>query len=231
MKVAITLTGRNPVKQENYEKWIKGNDAIEIITIASDKDVNELQHCDGLVLTGGVDVHPDYYGRSTSYDNPDSWQIDRDEYEIKAFQIALEKKIPVIGVCRGLQLINIIQEGTLIQDLGDNALNPVHRADEEKKDNVHNVVVEQETLLHKITGITEGEINSSHHQAIGKLGKGLRINARATDGTVEGIEWENPEGKSFLLAVQWHPERIDNMDSPFSKNIRERFIQEMKNKK
>lgn len=227
MKIAITLTGANQVKQQNYERWIRGNDNVEILTIASDADVQRLNECQGLVLTGGVDVHPDYYHGSTDYPHADAWRRDRDEYEIRTFLLAVEKGLPVVGVCRGLQLINVIMGGTLIQDLGDDTGNPVHRkGPDDNQDKEHRVIVKPDTLLHAITGATEGRINSAHHQAIGALGASLRVNAQAEDGTIEGIEWEEPEGKSFFLAVQWHPERMNDMQSPFSRNIRDRFMAE-----
>jgi putative glutamine amidotransferase len=94
-------------------------------------------------------------------------------------------------------------------------------------DREHPVKVEEGTLLAEIAGTLEGEINSAHHQSTDTVGKGLRINCYSGDGVVEGLEYENLTGKAFLLLVQWHPERLkDKENSPFSNNIRTRFLQE-----
>ena len=105
---------------------------------------------------------------------------------------------------------------------------------EGKPDKHHRVHIEEQTLLHEIIGDEKGEINSAHHQAIGKLGEGLRVNCRAEDGTPEGIEWTDATRKPFLLAIQWHPERMYTFqlhDSPLSKNIREKFLEEIRKSK
>jgi putative glutamine amidotransferase len=99
----------------------------------------------------------------------------------------------------------------------------------------HGVEIERDSLLYGIAGKEKGEINSAHHQAIGVLGEGLTVNCRADDGTIEGIEWRERQGKSFMLGVQWHPERmyVEKMpDAGLYKRIRDRFVEEIKvNKK
>ncbi len=112
----------------------------------------------------------------------------------------------VLGVCRGLQLINVHLKGTLIQDLGVEG-DQTHMAGG-GADKQHKVVVEEGTLLREVVGGKGGVANSAHHQAVGRLGTGLRVNCRAEDGTIEGLEWADPAGKPFMLAVQWHPERM-----------------------
>ena len=99
------------------------------------------------------------------------------------------------------------------------------------EDKLHGVVLEGDGLLKGIIGKGEGIVNSAHHQAIGMLGEGLRINCRAEDGTIEGIEWARPAGRSFLLAVQWHPERMyvhGLSEALFYRAIRDKFINEIK---
>jgi len=98
-------------------------------------------------------------------------------------------------------------------------------------DKRHPVEVEEGSLLHAITGQVRGEANSAHHQAIARLGEGLKVNCRAEDGTIEGIEWADPLGKPFMIAVQWHPERMlpdEFKEGSFYKNLRDRFITEIK---
>jgi putative glutamine amidotransferase len=228
MKIGLTKT-RNLKKHQYYIDWLKGDEKIEIVTLSVDDDnLDEINNCDALVLSGGVDVHPKFYGSKTGYPGePEEFNEKRDEFEIAAFHSAEENNIPILGICRGMQLINVIHKGTLIQHLEDESLIEVHKGNPDKS---HVVTVEKNTILYDITGTGKSEINSAHHQVIDKLGEGLVINARSDEGLVEGIEREDKSGKPFLLAIQWHPERMFRFqleNSPASKAIRERFIQEI----
>jgi putative glutamine amidotransferase len=229
MKIALTHTG-NPQKHQYYLDWLKANEDVKIVELSvDDNNLNELNSCDALVLSGGVDVHPKFYGSKTGYPGaPEKFNEKRDEFEIAAFQLARENNIPVLGICRGMQLINVIHKGTLIQNHEDENLSEMHKGNPDKS---HHISIGKETLLHNITGQTNGEINSAHHQAIDRLGEGLIINAKADDGTIEGVELANQSNKPFLLGIQWHPERMFKFrleDSPLSKAIRDRFIEEVK---
>ncbi|MHA4811837.1 gamma-glutamyl-gamma-aminobutyrate hydrolase family protein [Flavitalea flava] len=233
MKIGLTYTGYGE-KHQNYVKWLKGNNPeVEVIKLSVDGDKDAIRDCDGFVLSGGVDIHPEMYGGTSVYTKaPKEWKKDRDQFEQSVFEFALERKLPVIGVCRGLQLINVLLKGTLIQDLGEKGDLTHEYAN--NKDQEHPVTIEEGSLLFGIAGVKNGEANSAHHQAIDKLGEGLRVNCHAEDGTIEGIEWMQPEGKSFLLAVQWHPERMYTNHLPDAflyKNIRERFVHEIKKNK
>jgi len=195
-------------------------------------DENELGELDGLVLSGGIDIHPALYGGSMEYPKapePD-WEKRRDVFEQALLDQAWAKGIPVLGVCRGLQLINVRLKGTLVQDLGEGG-DAIHERD--GVDKSHEVTIEPDSLLAAVTGRQGGTVNSAHHQAIDGLGEGLRVNCRAVDGTIEGIEWAEPGGKPFMLAVQWHPERMfigDMPDVAFYRAIRGKFIQEIEKK-
>ena len=227
MKIALTYTG-NPAKQQYYVDWLKANEDIDIVNLsADDNNLDEINNCDALVLSGGIDIHPKFYGGNANYAGaPEKFNEKRDEFEINAFQSAQQNNIPVLGICRGMQLINVIHKGTLIQDLGDESLNQIHKGNPDK---YHPVSIGEETLLHDITGETKGEINSAHHQAIDKAGEGLLINCKAPDGTIEGIEWKEKTRKPFMLAIQWHPERMFQLpDAPLSKTLRKQFIEEIK---
>ncbi len=207
---------------------------VEVIRISAGEDnFEELQHCDGLVLSGGIDIHPVLYGGSLEYPKApeQGWEKKRDLFEQAALEQAWERGLPVLGVCRGLQLINVVLKGTLVQDLSD-AGDAIHERD--GVDKQHPVHLVAGTLLAEVTGLETAESNSAHHQAIDRLGEGLVVNCRAEDGLIEGIEWEDPAGKSFMLAVQWHPERMfmEGMsDSGLYRAIRERFIQEIVKKR
>lgn len=233
MKIGLTYTGYEH-KHQNYLNWLKGHDDIEIITLSAEKDnAARIKECDGLVLTGGIDIDSGFYQGSPDYPNKpeEGWNTGRDLFEKQLYEYALKHAIPVLAVCRGLQLVNVLQGGTLEQDLG--TLNETHKAINEL-DKGHNIDVYKGTLLSEIARVETGIVNSAHHQAIEKLGEGLMINCKAGDGTIEGAEWKDKTGKPFLLCVQWHPERMYKLqlqDTPLSINIRNRFITELKKSK
>lgn len=222
MKIGLTYTGSED-KHGYYADWLRGNSKHKIVKL-SHFELDRLDECEGLVLTGGIDVHPKFYGSSVlDFPNADDFEEERDEFEINALKRMQERGIPVLGICRGLQLINCAMGGTLVQDLGKR--NEIHRGNPDKRHEVH---VEDETILSEITDVKEGDVNSAHHQAIQLLGKDLRINCYSVDGMIEGVE--GTAGAGFLLAVQWHPERMFKFglqESPFAKGIRDRFIREV----
>jgi putative glutamine amidotransferase len=187
---------------------------------------------DGLVLSGGVDIAPSFYGGAERYVKaPKEWQPLRDGFELSVLEEAWKRGLPVLGVCRGLQLINVARQGSLVQDLGEG--DAVHE-NVSGVDKEHGVRVEEGTLLSAAVGVDGGRVNSAHHQAVERLGADLRVNCRAEDGTIEGIEWDEPAGKPFLLAVQWHPERmyVNGVgDRVLYRAIRDRFVAEIKKNK
>ncbi|HTH56538.1 MAG TPA: gamma-glutamyl-gamma-aminobutyrate hydrolase family protein [Cyclobacteriaceae bacterium] len=207
--------------------WLLSVAGIEVVDLSAEKNnAHEVEGCSGLVLSGGIDVHPRYYNNpKLDYEGANGFNEARDQFEKEVFELAQKKRIPVLGVCRGLQFVNCLMGGTLIQDLGD--LKKIHEGGPDK---IHEVNVVGNTLLQRVSSLSKGNVNSSHHQAIEKLGNGLTVNCRADDGTIEGIERSDPS-KPFLLAVQWHPERMEDKDtSPLSKNIRDSFLQAARNK-
>jgi putative glutamine amidotransferase len=156
---------------------------------------------DGLVLTGGPDVDPKLYGetRHAETDQPDS---ERDEVEASLLKEALALDLPVLAICRGLQILNVSQGGTLVQHLHPPQRH--QRTDTRRDHPVHAVSIEPGTLLAHIAGKNTWQVNSRHHQAVKKLARNLRVSAvDAQDGIIEALE--HPE-KRFVLAVQWHPE-------------------------
>ncbi len=231
MKIGLTYTGTEE-KHQNYIRWLKGStDEIEIVTLSSTIDnLSDLNNCNALVLAGGRDIHPGVYN-NTNWDYPNSprdFDLKRDQFEIDAFKLAQKHKVPVLAICRGLQLVNCIFEGTLCQDLGD-PLNKIHRAEE--TDKIHEIIINEDTLLSEIVLLSHMQANSAHHQSIEKLGKELVINCTSDHGTIEGIEWANKLGKPFFLGIQWHPERMfkfNLQETAASRLIRERFIEEIK---
>lgn len=170
-----------------------------------------LAGADGLLFTGGEDVHPQFYGEAV---RPACEAIDRerDDFELGLARRALDRGIPTFGICRGLQLMNVACGGTLYQDLSERpGTVPAHRTSREERAQLrHGVRVLPETRLSQILGSTDLKVTSTHHQLINRLGDGLRASAFADDGTIEGIE--GPD-HPFFLAVQWHPERMADRDT------------------
>lgn len=156
---------------------------------------------DGLVLTGGSDVDPALYGeiKRPETDQPDP---ERDALEAALLKEALHLDLPVLAICRGLQMLNVFEGGTLIQHL--RPLERHQRTDGPRDRPAHEVAIEPGTLLAQIAGASIWQVNSRHHQAVARVGGNLRISAiDPEDGTVEALEYP---GKRFVLSVQWHPE-------------------------
>ena len=230
LRIGLTYTGTD-VKHNNYVNWLQERENVEVVTLVAGKNNRtEIEVLDGIVLSGGIDIHPRLYNSNVvDYPNrPDTFHPERDEFEKMIFEITQEKSIPLLGICRGLQLVNCLTGGTLVQDLGPER-NQVHRFD--KADKKHPVFIDESSLLGEIIPGETVQVNSAHHQAIDRLGEGLKVNARSEEGVIEGVEWDNKTAKSFFLAVQWHPERMEHVGlahTPASINIRERFLQEIK---
>jgi putative glutamine amidotransferase len=233
IKIGLTYTGTEE-KHNNYVNWLKANEHITIVRLsAEDKNLDATKDMDGIVLSGGLDIHPRYYDNKVrDYANaPECFNEQRDEFEKAVFELSQQYDIPVLGVCRGMQLVNCLLGGSLTQDIGV-ASNSIHRFEE--IDKVHGVNILPGTLLQEIINTPTTFTNSAHHQSILAPGKDLKINAISDDGIVEGIEWADPAGKPFFLGVQWHPERMFKSGlgrSPSTINIRTRFLNECAAKK
>ena len=157
---------------------------------------------DGLIFSGGPDMDPGTYGQAPHPRlGPD---VDRvsDEYELAMHAVAAERDLPVLGICRGMQALNVARGGTLHQHLPDRTALE-HNQGHASYEPAHPVSVAGGSLLRRLTGAAALEVNSYHHQAVDRLGDGLRACALAEDGTVEAV-WD-PAAR-FCLGVQWHPE-------------------------
>lgn len=162
--------------------------------------------CDGFLFAGGEDIDPARYGK-TRHPSVQRVSHPRDELELELFKAALQMKKPILGICRGLQLINVALGGTLVQDIPtERRSDVVHGSkDEQWIEIVHNVTVAEKTRLSSIIGAGPRPVNSLHHQCIDRLGKDLVVSARSSSDTIiEGVEF--PASESWLVAVQWHPE-------------------------
>jgi gamma-glutamyl-gamma-aminobutyrate hydrolase PuuD len=162
---------------------------------------------DGLVLGGGGDVDPARYGHPLREDAGVEVDSERDATDFALFEQAWRGSLPILGICRGLQVVNVALGGTLVQDLPSERPSPVthQRSRKEKTGRDHVVKVAPGTRLRTIAGANEIPVNSRHHQAIETPASDLRIAATAPDGVIEAAE-SGPE--RWLLAVQWHPENL-----------------------
>ena len=161
-----------------------------------------VERIDGLLLSGGGDILSLAYGEEP---RPKGLHQDavRDAMEFAAVKLALKRKLPILGICRGIQSLNVALGGTLVQDIPTQVKDVVqHYATGRDVVLGHTIEISKGSLLAKVLGSTSLAVNSTHHQSVKKLGKGLKVNAKAKDGVIEGVE--NPAQK--ILAVQCHPE-------------------------
>lgn len=194
---------------------------IELIDLAAHSHAEGL---DGIVFTGGADVDPARYGKQSETHLCNEIDEMRDQNEFRIAEHAEELGTPVLGICRGLQLLNIQRGGTLITDI-ESFGGTSHRK-QDGYDSRHRVNLEPGSYLRRVLGEGEGEVNSAHHQGVERIGEGLIASARAeSDGTIEALEWADPSGKPFFLAIQWHPERME-FNEQFAGRIFETFLWE-----
>lgn len=178
------------------------------------------QTFDGFLFPGGHDLDPALYGQNPT-DQCGTVCPQRDSMERKLFPLALETGKPMLGICRGIQLFNVMLGGSLYQDIPTECPSDVEHHETPPYDKVaHPVTVEQGTPLYQAVGVAQMGVNSYHHQGIKALGKGLRVAAKAPDGMVEAVYLPD---HPFALAVQWHPE-FSRLSDENSRRIFEAFV-------
>jgi len=203
---------RGPARNQKLEIWRSYADAVELAggvpvilpTTENPGHIDEqLDVVDGLVLIGGMDLSPKFYG-ARKHPRTKTMHPSRQFHDIELARAAIRRKVPVLAICAGLQLVNVVCGGDLIQHLPD-ALDPGSPHRENTAEFTHDVTVEPGSNLARIIAADRLTVNSSHHQAVGKVGAELGVVARSPDGVIEALE---PEGGTFLMCVQWHPERL-----------------------
>lgn len=179
-----------------------------------------LSRFDGLLLLGGGDVHPSIYGQETQ---PEVYGVstDRDSFEIALVRAARSASLPVLAVCRGIQVLNVALGGTLHQHIAGPDAEVPHGFNEDTGWPMHPVQIRDGCALADIMGGTEANCSSHHHQAIDDLGEGLEISAWAEDGIVEAVE----TGDGRVIGVQWHPE-ITAAEDPAQQALFDWFVRE-----
>jgi len=199
-------------KRERVELWrsyvrsVELAGGVPVVLPASDDPARvdeQLDVVDGLVLVGGTDYAPKLYG-ARRHPRTRLLHPVRQFYDIELARAAIRRRVPTLAICGGLQLVNIVCGGDLIQHLPDTVQNALsHDGDESR--NMHEVRIEPDSHLARILGRDTLTVNSSHHQAVGRVGGGLRVAARSPDSVVEALE---ARADAFLVCVQWHPERL-----------------------
>jgi putative glutamine amidotransferase len=169
------------------------------------------ERLDGLMLTGGGDIDPARFGEAR---HPKTYEVSdaRDALELELTERAIAAKVPLLAICRGIQVLNVALGGTLYQDIPSEPGSPIEHSQQERRDRpTHAVkVLGEGTRLGEILGALDLEVNSFHHQAVKRLGRGLRDVAWAPDGIIEGVELPD---EPFVVGVQWHPEDLVGHDA------------------
>jgi putative glutamine amidotransferase len=210
-KIGITVQPRRGMEYYvPYRRAVTAAGADPVDLVPGTKALPEL---DGLLLPGGWDVDPSFYGEP-----PDEKVVETDpeldETELSMFRQAREREIPVLGICRGQQVINVAMGGSLVQHLEGHEVRAHGRSHL-----AHSIEVNPTSELGQAAGTHQIRVNSFHHQAIRELAEGLHQTARGDDGTVEGVESDD----GLIVAVQCHPEELTT-DLPWARNLFERFV-------
>lgn len=220
-KMLIAVSKLSP----NYENWLRRLDAeseiADLYTMAPEEAMNVAARAAGILFTGGCDIHPLHYGRPE--DLPLCRETDerRDALELALVDLAFDRKIPVFGICRGQQLLNVALKGTLYADIAT-SVGPkiIHSAE---KDVNHAVILERASAIAEISGLMAATVNSSHHQSVNILAPVLKAVAYSGDKVIEAVE-AVASVHPFCMAVQWHPERME-FDHPLSGKLGKAFIE------
>jgi len=229
MRIAVSVgekekarRAQSPYVQALLAVGVEGSE-IDLVS-ASDAPRVRAGDYDGILFTGGEDVDPSFYGEEKRHESVHDHRP-RDEFEFSLLKGALARRVPILGICRGVQMINVGFGGSLYQDMKEDA-DPQfdHRQTDlgkSRQEPTHTVLVtDGESGLGMIV---QGacRVNSLHHQAVKRVGRGLKVTARSEDGFVEAVE--SAEAYPFLMAVQWHPEEMVN-NSAEQREIFVRFV-------
>lgn len=209
-----------------YVDYIKKIDSdaeiIDFWAIGIDSSMKCIDMCDGILLSGGVDIHPKYFGKPA---DTLLCEIDplRDSLEFLLLKRTIDLGIPILAVCRGEQVLNVFEGGSLIINIPRDKPSEIKHKCVDKNSCFHKINILDNTILSNIVKSKEGIVNSNHHQAVDRISSLFAVSAISDDGIIEAYEWAQPADKPFLLAVQWHPERLPE-DNSFGLPIGKLFI-------
>jgi putative glutamine amidotransferase len=191
----VAISFGDPAKLRPYEAALR---AVGLEPVPNPESLEDVQ---GLLLTGGTDVNPELYDE-TQFPETDNPDLERDAREARYLGELIDRGLPTLAICRGLQMLNVALGGSLVQQLPNSEEHRRRTADPSER--VHDIVVSSGTLLSEVIGAGVHPVNSRHHQAIARLAPALRVAATApNDGVIEAVELP---GMRFVLGVQWHPE-------------------------
>jgi putative glutamine amidotransferase len=184
-----------------------------------------LDSVSGLVLTGGEDVDPARYGEKR-HEKVRSVNAARDATEAALVEEAKARGIPVLAICRGIQILNVALGGTLVQDISSQCMSDIaHDEDGPRDSRSHEITVEPGSLIADAIGTEHLTVNSFHHQSVKRVADGMRVTARSPDGVIEGIE-STDEGW-WVMAVQWHPEEMTDSPEPWDRGLFKAFARQL----
>jgi putative glutamine amidotransferase len=226
-RIAFSKAGPDE-KYQLYINWLKAvnpdYDYVDLNGLPVGEALKEFVTCQGLVVTGGQDVHPSMYGKAADAGRCGPFDQKRDAVDISLIKAALERKVPIFAICRGAQIMNVTQGGGLIIDIDQDYHSLIEHRLASAEGASHDINVDKRYYLYQLTKLEKGKVNSFHHQAVDRLAPVFVSWAKAPDGIIEAFGWKEPAGKSFLIAVQWHPERMMK-DEPFSKLLAQKFLE------
>jgi putative glutamine amidotransferase len=208
-----------------YTDSVKRAGGLPVVLVPIENEALDdiLDHIDGLMLTGGGDVDPARYGEDT-HEAVNGVNAERDAFELDLVHKVYSRRMPTMAICRGLQIVNVALGGTLVQDLPSHTGAHGHDVTGEGAYQPHSeALIEPGCRIAEVIGEGLHRINSLHHQAVERLGEGLRVVGTAPDGTIEAIEHEDDSWP--LLAVQWHPEFLGVADHGESHDLFEAFVE------
>lgn len=182
-----------------------------------------LTACDALLLTGGGDFDPVWFGQANHGTPLGAISPERDRTELALIRAALSRNMPVLGICRGMQALAIASGGTLIQDLAERQGLP-HFQTESRETPTHRVRIAATSRLGKLLEVPEIWVNSFHHQAVESVGSGWTVSATSDDGLIEALEWSGDPVDRWIIGVQWHPEDLSGANDPAAQAIFSDFL-------
>lgn len=211
----------------NYRNWLITSNYktifVDLLSLPVDSIATTVIKCDGLLLSGGVDIAPRLYGKPDEINRCTAIDHHRDSVELKAIDEATRLQIPIFGICRGLQILNVYFGGTLITDIPSEIKSPIQHQCVDYLNCTHRVNPITATRLSFLVKVDSSYVSSNHHQAIRKVAENFTVNARSSDGLIEGIEWVMADDSLFIMAVQWHPERMLK-ENPLSGKLADEFL-------
>jgi putative glutamine amidotransferase len=184
-----------------------------------------LDSVSGLVLTGGEDVDPARYGEDR-HEKVRSVNPARDATEAALILAARDRSMPVLAICRGVQILNVALGGTLVQDIPSQVETSIDHDENGPRDATsHDITVEPGSLIARAIGTEHRTVNSFHHQSVKDVAAGMRITARASDGVIEGIE--STDRDWWAMGVQWHPEEMTTSSEPWDRGLFRAFARKL----